>query len=91
MLALGIPLEHVVAMATVNSARMVGMQDVIGTLRPGAGADVTVLNDERGRWVLQDNEGTQVVTDRMLTPAFCLRAGERFDAAAPILPVPLAA
>ena len=91
MLALGIALEHVVAMATVNSARMVGMQDVIGTLRPGVGADVTVLNDDRGRWVLQDNEGTQVVTDRMLTPAFCLRAGERFDAAASILPVPLAA
>ena len=91
MLALGIPLERIVAMATVNSAHMVGMQDVIGTLAPGVGADVTVLNDERGRWVLQDNEGTQVVTDRMLTPAFCLRAGERFDAAAPILPVPMAA
>ena len=50
-----------------------------------------MLNDERGRWVLQDNEGTQVVTDRMLTPAFCVRAGMRVDAAAPILPVPIAA
>ena len=67
------------------------MEDAIGTLRPGVGADVTVLNDDRGRFILQDNEGTRVVTDRMLTPTFCLRAGERFDAAAPILPVPLAA
>jgi dihydroorotase len=50
-----------------------------------------VLNDERGRWVLQDNEKTQVVTDRMLTPAFCLRKGERFDADASILPVAQAA
>jgi dihydroorotase len=91
MLALGMSLEHVVAMATINSARMVGMADVIGTLKPGVEADVSVLNDQRGRWVLQDNEGTQVVADRMLTPAFCLRKGDRFDAQAPILPVPLAA
>jgi dihydroorotase len=91
MLALGLPLEQVVAMATLNSARMVGLQDAIGTLKSGVSADISVLNDERGRWVLQDNEGTRAVTDRMLTPEFCLRAGERYDAAAPILPVPMAA
>jgi predicted amidohydrolase len=45
------------------------MEGTIGTLRSGVEADVTVLNDERGRWVLQDNEKTQVVTDRMLTSA----------------------
>jgi dihydroorotase len=67
------------------------MEGTIGTLRSGVEADVTVLNDDRGRWVLQDNEKTQVVTDRMLTPAFCLRKGERFDADASILPVAQAA
>lgn len=91
MLALGISLDQVVAMATINSADMVGMADVIGTLKPGVEADVSVLNDDRGRWVLKDNEGTQVIADRMLTPAFCLREGARCDAQAPILPVPLAA
>ena len=91
MVALGIPLERVVAMATVNSADMIGMRGALGTLTPGLEADVSVLNDERGRWVLQDNEGTQVSAERMLTPAYCLRAGARFDAAAPILPVPIAA
>jgi dihydroorotase len=54
-------------------------------------ADVSVLNDDRGRWVLQDNEKTQVIAERMFTPAFCLRAGERFDADASILPVAQAA
>ena len=78
-------------MATVNSAEMIGMKGVLGTLAPGSEADISVLNDERGRWVLQDNEGTQVVAERMLTPAYCLRAGARFDAAAPILPIPIAA
>ncbi|NSX04055.1 amidohydrolase/deacetylase family metallohydrolase [Cupriavidus gilardii] len=87
MLALGLPLDHVVRMATVNAARMAGLNDGAGTLRVGAEANVSVLEDLRGRWVLADNEGTQVVAERMLEPAFCLRAGQRFDAGAPILPV----
>jgi len=87
MLALGLPLDHVVRMATVNAARMAGLGDGAGTLRVGAEADVSVLEDLRGRWVLADNEGTQVVAERMLEPAFCLRAGQRFVAGAPILPV----
>ena len=91
MVALGIPLERVVAMATINSADMIGMKGVLGTLAPGLEADISVLNDDRGRWVLQDNEGTQVIAERMLTPAYCFRAGARFDAAAPILPIPVAA
>jgi dihydroorotase len=36
---------------------------------------------------LRDNEGTQLQTDRLLQPLFCLRAGSRFDATAEILPV----
>ena len=91
MLACGLKLEQVVPMVTVNSAMMAGMEGTIGTLIPGVEADVSVLNDDRGRWVLQDNDKTQVVTDRMLTPAFCLRAGKRFDADASILPVAQAA
>lgn len=91
MLALGLPLRHVIAMATCNAAAMIGMRDEIGTLRVGGGADVSVLDDQRGRWVLRDNEGTQLVAERMLSPLFCLRAGERFDADASILPLAQAA
>ncbi|MDB5998845.1 MAG: dihydroorotase [Rhizobacter sp.] len=91
MLALGLPLERVVAMVTTNAAAMIGMQDELGTLRVGATADVTVLDDARGRWTMRDNEGTEVVAQRLLQPAFCLRAGHRFDAVAPILPAALAA
>lgn len=91
MLALGLPLTHVVAMATCNAARMAGMQDVCGSLTPGMEADVSVLHEDLGRWVLRDNEGTQLVTDRVLRPAFCLRKGVRYDADASILPQPMAA
>ncbi|VFR45634.1 Metallo-dependent hydrolases, subgroup B [plant metagenome] len=91
MMALGLPLDHVVRMVTVNAAALLRMENELGTLRAGAVADVSVLDDVRGRFVMRDNEGTQVVTDRMLSPAFCLRAGKRFDARAAILPVAQAA
>ena len=40
-----------------------------------------------GLWLL----ATPVVADRLLRPAFCLRAGKRFDADSPILPQAVAA
>jgi dihydroorotase len=86
MLALGLTLEQVVPMVTSKCADMLGMSDKIGTLKPGVEADVSVLDDERGRFRLVDNEETQVITNRLLHPAFCLRAGKRYDADAVILP-----
>ena len=77
-------------MVTTNPAKMIGMEKELGHLRPGAPADVSVLHDERGVWTLRDNENNKVRTERMLRPAFCLRAGVRYDSDASILP-PLAA
>jgi len=91
MLTLGIPLNHVVAMVTSNAAKLARMEGEIGTLKVGGVADVSVLDDLRGRWVMHDNEGTQVIAERMLLPAFCYRDGVRFDATAAILPVAKAA
>jgi dihydroorotase len=91
MLTLGLPLDHVVAMATSNAAKMIGMEGVLGTLKVGGVADISVLDDRRGRWVLEDNEGTRIVTERMLSPLFCLRDGTRHDAISPTLPLARAA
>ncbi len=91
MMALGLTLEQVVPMVTTNPAKMVGRSDELGSLQPGRIADVTVLSDLRGRFRLHDNEQTEVIAERLLQPAFCLRAGERFDATAPILPMAVAA
>lgn len=90
MLALGLPLETIVPMVTTHPAKMLGLENEIGHLKPGVVADVSVLHDERGHWTLRDNEGTAVRTERMLRPYLCLRAGQRYDADASILP-PLAA
>ncbi len=86
LLALGVDLAEVVAMATSNAAAMLGMSEEIGALRPGMTADVSVLADERGAWALRDNSGERVVADRYLRPLFCLRAGQRHEADAAILP-----
>ena len=91
MLALGIPIEHVVAMSSWNPQRYFGLPDDIGHLGVGALADISVLNDDRGRFELIDNEGTKIISDRMLTPAFCFRDGIRHDVRSPILPQILAA
>lgn len=91
LLALGLTLPQIVPMVTTNAARMLGRTDTLGTLKPGAVADVSVLADERGRFRLSDNAGNELIADRLLLPLFCLRAGRRFDAAAPILPQAVAA
>src|SRR5580658_4243738 len=44
MMALGLTLEQVVPMVTSHPADMLGLAGVIGTLRSGVEADVTVLN-----------------------------------------------
>ena len=91
LIACGLSLEQVVPMVTRNAARMLGREDEVGTLRPGTVADVTVLEDRRGRFSLRDNGGTEVIAERLLMPELCLRAGRRIDADAPILPQAVAA
>jgi len=78
-------------MVTSHPAEMLGLSDRIGALKPGMDADVSVLTEKPGRYVLRDNEKTEVVAERLLQPVFCLRAGVRHDAVASILPQAVAA
>jgi dihydroorotase len=91
MMALGLSLEQVVPMVTSNPAKLVGRDSEIGALKVGMEADVSVLRQRAGRFVLRDNEDTRVTADSLLQPVFCLRAGQRFDANASILPEAVAA
>jgi dihydroorotase len=86
MLALGLPLQHVVRMVTVNAVEIFGLPSELGTLRPGNPADVTVLHDEAGRFPMTDNEQTTVMASRLLAPDFCMVEGVRHDATSAILP-----
>ena len=91
MMALGLTLEQVVPMVTSNPAKMIGLSDTVGSLKGGMDADVSVITTRPGRYILRDNENTEVVADGLMQPLFCLRAGVRHDAVAAILPEAVAA
>lgn len=75
---LGLSLPQVVEMTTATPARSVRMENEIGTLRPGACADVTLLELREGPVALTDasERGRETVTaDHALLPAGVVRAG----------------
>ena len=90
LLALGLDLDEVVATVTANPAKMLGMEEEIGTLQPGREADVSVLEVLTGRFRLSDNSGEEVVAERLVVPHWCMRAGRVHRADSPLVPRPIA-
>jgi dihydroorotase len=75
LLALGIDLPDVIAMATVNVARAVGKLDELGSLAPGRAAEVSVLRI-RNDGPFPVSDGHEVVSSpAAVEPVGCLRAG----------------
>ncbi|MEQ9609503.1 MAG: amidohydrolase/deacetylase family metallohydrolase [Kiloniellaceae bacterium] len=91
LLYLGLPLDQVVALVTANPAKLIGMDSQIGSLQPGFDADITVLKVETGRFKLSDNSGVEVVSEQLVRPVLCLRAGEIIEADSPFIPDAIAA
>ena len=90
LLALGMELDEVVATVTANPAKMLGMEGEIGTLQPGREADLSVLEVLTGRFRLSDNGGAEVIAERLVMPAWCMRAGRVFRTDSPLVPAPVA-
>jgi dihydroorotase len=88
LMTLGLNLPEVIATVTSNPARMLNMQDSIGTLLPGRDADISVLDLQRGRFTLSDNSGEKVIAQEMLTPAFEIRVGKLQAADSALIPPP---
>ena len=82
-LALGMPLEEVIRKATLAPAgvisRAAALEDGVGTLRPGAPADLAVFNLEEGSFEFADVRGVTVAGARRLTNTLTLRAGKEMD------------
>jgi dihydroorotase len=85
LLALGLQLPDVVRMVTANAAVMLGMEGQLGTLAPGAVADVSVLARDVGRWMLEDSVGTRITASERLRPEFALKAGTVHQSDSPLL------
>ena len=86
LLALGLELSEVVATVTSNPAQMLGLEDQLGTLQPGYEADISVLELLNARFKLTDNSGSEMMTEQLLQPVFCLRSGRRIEADSPLIP-----
>jgi dihydroorotase len=95
-LAMGLPLDDVVARATWNPARQIKLED-LGHLSVGAQADVAVIEVERGAFGFMDQLGLRVDGTERLVCQATIRDGavvydlnglasDRFDPEAPLPP-----
>ena len=76
-LMLGMPLERVVACATVNPSRLFPIFHNRGTLKVGAPADIAVLDLKEGSFDFVDNFGNQRTGRQRLVPSATVLAGKR--------------
>jgi dihydroorotase len=91
LLALGVPLVEVVKMVTSNAAVLLGLEKQIGTLAPGAAADVSVVRLERGDWTVRDASGAELRITERVRPDFAVRDGVVLKSDSPLVPEVLTA
>lgn len=75
-LHLGMSLEDTFAATTSTPASVLGMEDEIGTLRPGSAADIAIFSIKEGRFSLEDCYGEIRKVKRRLVPLHVVRAGK---------------
>jgi dihydroorotase len=75
-LNLGMDLGSVIACATANPARLLGLEGKIGTLHQGAVADVALFEVESGDFQFEDAQGKQLSGKLRLAPRGTIRAGK---------------
>ena len=76
-LYLGLPLDQVIARATHAPAHAIGWEGRIGTLAPGAQADIATFELAEGSFTLTDATGESVQAEQRLVPRRVVRAGRQ--------------
>ena len=76
-LHLGMSFEDVLARATVHPARVIGRVPGLGTLAPGAPADLALLAIEEGQFQLVDSQQNTVTAARRLVSRLTVCRGKR--------------
>lgn len=75
LLHFGMPLEEIVRRATATPARLMGYAGTVGTLKPGANADVSVFELRDGNHELRDSDGNTITAKRRLLAQLTLKDG----------------
>lgn len=74
-LALDVSLDNVIKLSTTNPAHVLGLDNFIGTLKPGAEADVTILKLLDGSHTFHDVRGKSVKGNYRLLPQQVIKHG----------------
>ncbi len=75
LLNLGMGLEDVIRCVTTNPARVIGEAEQLGTLRPGATADVAVLSLEQGEFDFIDTDQNHMTGEKKLVAQLTVKDG----------------
>ena len=75
LLHFGMSLDDLVMRATAAPAKILGYEGTVGTLKPGANADVTVVELRDEPVVLRDSDGNVVTAKRRLVPQVTVKDG----------------
>ena len=81
-LLLGMSLRETIARCTAKAAPVFNFGAELGTLKPGAEADVSVLDLREGEFAFTDSEGKTRTGRQKLFPIVTARAGKLFYPAA---------
>jgi len=74
---MGMPLNQVIACATSHAARAIPELRAYGTLRQGAAADITILENVRGSFEFVDNYGGKRTSPEKLVARAVVVGGKR--------------
>jgi len=75
-LSLGFKLEELVEKATINPARVLGIDAFKGSLKPCMDADVSIIEVVSAKWDCSDAEGKAREMDKLIMPRACVKAGK---------------
>jgi dihydroorotase len=75
LLHFGMSLDQVVLRATATPARILGHEGTVGTLRPGANADIAILELRDGAFELTDSDGSTITARRRLFARTTIKDG----------------
>jgi dihydroorotase len=75
LLHFGMKLDDLVARATSAPARIMGYEGTVGTLKPGANADVAILELRDGNFEMRDSDGNTVTAKRRLIAQTTIKDG----------------
>jgi dihydroorotase len=75
LLHFGMSLDDLVLRATAAPARIMGYDGTVGTLRPGANADIALLERRNGNFELRDSDGNTVTAKERLIARMTIKDG----------------